>query len=74
METSECGDGMGWEISSSGMECMGNFWCWDGMVYMTRDKNCWDGDGISGGDMVRAVMVSAGMLGSVMGTIHILPV
>ena len=28
---------------------------------------------LSGGNIVRAVMVSAGMLGSVMGTIHFLP-
>ena len=39
--------------------------------YMTRDKNHWDGDKIEwGSDKVRAAMVSAGMLGSVMGTIH----
>ena len=64
---------------------MGNFYCWDGMEgetsgagmgwYMTRDKNCWDGDEIEwGSDIVRAVMVFAGMLDSVMGTIHFLPI
>ena len=41
---------------------------------MTRDKNYWDGDEIEwGSDKVRAVMASAGM-GSVMGTIHFLPI
>ena len=30
--------GIGWETSGAGME-------W----YMTRDKNCWDGDGIEWG-------------------------
>ena len=47
-----CGDEMGWDG-------MGKFWCWHGMgwetsgagmgLYMTRDKNCLDGDGIEGG-------------------------
>ena len=29
---------------------------------------------LRGGDIVRAVIVSAGMLGSVMGTFHFLPI
>ena len=42
---------------------------------MTRDKNYWDGEEIEwGSDKVRAVMVSAGMLYSVMSTIHFLPI
>ena len=60
-----CWDGMGWD-GKRGWETSGAGRGW----YMTRDKNCWDGDRIEwGGDIVRAVMVSAGMLGSVMGTI-----
>ena len=42
---------------------------------MTRDKKCWwDGDGMEWGGIERAVMVSAGMIGSVMGTIRFLPI
>ena len=56
---------LGWETSGAGIG-------W----YMTRDKNCWDGDGIEWGVMhmiVPAVTVSAEILGSVMGTIRFLP-
>ena len=80
------GNGMGWKLMGMGMGWDGMGWdgkllCWGGMEwetsgagmgwYMARDKNCWDGDEIEwGSDKVRAVMVSAGMLGSVIGTIH----
>ena len=81
------GNGMGWKLLCMvmGWDGMANFQCWGGMEwetsgagmgwYIARDKNGWDGDEIEwGSDKVRAVMVSAGMLGSVIDTIHVLPI
>ena len=49
-----CWDGMGWETSGAGMRWHGIGMGWEtsgaGMGwYMTRDKNCWDGDGVEWG-------------------------
>ena len=59
---------MGWD---------GNFCCvvmgWEGIGHVIKIAGMVM-ELSGGGDIVGAVMVSAGMLGSVMGTIHFLPI